>query len=442
VAEEDFSGPGPKGVGKEGEEPEAVAFPAEAPPPLSEGTTSTAVESPVLPEAGEVAFAVPADVITGQANTTAIDDLALVQPGDAEPQSAEREGSMPEVAVTGKSLQETSAGVLSGETSSTQMILPLREPEADVQETPLARLPQDVLPDIPGAEPPLPEAPGKAPLGSEVWDVAGPSFAMSDSTGEVTVEAGEEVREEGQAEEISPAFRAWAELFGEEPPELISRREEEAVRQILGAPSKPQEASLWEELEEGLEDSEQWDTLGDFPYPRQPSSWVSTTSVSWAGEETSSLPSPTEGSSPTEEEVGGGPESAEEALEESGEAATAQAEKPPRERAGRRRRGGRRRRRAERHQAAAAPAAVDEEEEVPTGTAEEPTWAEEQELGTAGEDHGDEQSEGMIPSKAIPSWEETVGLIIAANMENRARSHGAPGGSGGHSGHGRRHPRS
>jgi hypothetical protein len=39
-----------------------------------------------------------------------------------------------------------------------------------------------------------------------------------------------------------------------------------------------------------------------------------------------------------------------------------------------------------------------------------------------GDDDEDEPHEGKIASRDIPTWKEVIGLIIAGNMESRARS--------------------
>ena len=51
-------------------------------------------------------------------------------------------------------------------------------------------------------------------------------------------------------------------------------------------------------------------------------------------------------------------------------------------------------------------------------------------------DHDDEEGDSHSPHRKIPTWEETVGILITANMESRSKNpHG--GGGGHHRGRGR-----
>jgi len=395
------------------------AFSAEVPPPALEvATTHAEIQPGGLERAGEVAFAVPSDLVTAEVDTADVEGEEPSQPSLRSP----TEESVGRTKQQEGEAWETEAA----ECFTERVVLPERTQAVEVFETPVATLPED-RGDV-SAEFDQELAPPAERYREPNFEAGAARRAELPSSPDSPSEVVSQVEE--PREDVPPAFRAWAELFGEGPPELITRQEEAAVRESLGVPPSSSERELWEDWHEEIDDSECWDTLKDLEDPDASQRWVSRATASWLEEDIldEALDFPEE----VEEKLGQS-EAQEvpqepEVVEEDLAAGPSTTQRPERSR----RRRGRKRRRVQEPSTTGevsrcSPAAV--QEEVPTSAdeSEESLWE--------SEHHLEEEEEGIIPSRAIPTWEETVGLIIAMNMENRARGHG------GHGGHPRRSPR-
>ncbi|MDW8077643.1 MAG: hypothetical protein RMJ16_02035 [Thermoguttaceae bacterium] len=346
--------------------PEEVAL--ESPPEAGAGSTVVSAESE---RPGEVASQNPS------VDLTVPPPPALAEP--ATTLAVGEETAQPSAPTDLKPVEIPPAQVVD---LSDRIFIGTAQEVAEQLETPPARLPEPVgalqltvSEDHPGDT--LAEW-ATAESGEEGQDVNHPHAEIS--SGEAPVPA---------EEELPPAFKAWFELFGEEPPELLSKREEKLVREVLGAPAKSSEDVVWQQVDEvprSKDSPELVTTIEELP---EPTGWVSSAALPWAGEVVeTSLGEPTA------------------ALETApGESEPEEQPVYPGEHPRKRRRAGRHRpkRRDGRDIAAS----------VETTTADHEQAESEEDL---------EDQPGLIPPDAVPTWEETVGLIIAANMENRARS--------------------
>ncbi len=395
------------------------AFRAEVPPPALEvAATRTEIQPSGLERAGEVAFAVPSDLVTAEVDTAAVEGE---EPSQTTLLSAE-EDSLGRIKQQEGEAWESEAP----EGFTERVVFPERTQAVEVFETPVPTLPEEGG-DLSGefGQELASAAESYRELKSEAGAARPAELPSSTDSSPEVASQGEEPRED-----VPPAFRAWAELFGEGPPELVTRQEEAAVRESLGVPPSSSEPELWEDWHEEVDDSECWDTLKDLEDLDASQRWVSRATASWVEEDI--LDEPLDFPEEVEEKLGQpegqGVAQEPEMVEDDLEAGPSTTKRPKRSR----RRRGRKGRRVQEPSTVgevpgASPAAV--QEEVPTSAeeSEESLWE--------SEHHPEEEEEGIIPSRAIPSWEETVGLIIAMNMENRARGHG------GHAGHPRRPPR-
>jgi|GEM_PF-3618767 len=394
------------------------AFSAEVPPPALEvAATRAEIQPGGLERAGEVAFAVPSDLVTAEVDTAVVEGQEPSQPSVR----CADEGSLGRLKHQEGEAWETEVA----EGFTERVVLPERTQAVEVFETPVATLPED-RGDLLGefAQEPARTTESYRELKSEAAAVRSAEVPSSTDSASEVVSQVEEPRED-----VPPAFRAWAELFGEGPPELLTRQEEAAVRESLGVPPSSSEPDLWEDWHEAIDDSECWDTLKDLEDLDASQRWVSRATASWVEEDI--LDEPLDFPEEVEEKPGQ-PEAQEvaqepEVLEDDLAAGPSTTKRPKRSR----RRKGRKPRRVQES------SAMGESSGSSSGVVKEegPTSAEESEESPWEPDQHGEEEEGIIPSRAIPTWEETVGLIIAMNMENRARGHG------GHGGHPRRSPR-
>jgi len=394
------------------------AFSAEvSAPPLEFATVRAQVEPSSLDKAGEVTFAIPSDLVTAEADTAGVEGEGSREAASFSPDA----GSLKKASDRGEEAWE-----LEGEKGFTEeLILPERSQAVEMYETPVASLPEE------RQEGPEKFHRGTFPPGKKSAEEESGTDKLHQAEVALASEPSPEglLHMEEPRDDVPPAFRAWAELFGEGPPELITRQEEAAVRESLGVSPSSSQAELWQDWAEDSEESERWDTLKDLEDLEESPDWVSSTTTSWVEEarllESSDL------EQEVEEKIG--QPAAKTEVEEPGSLGEEQPEAVStgeRAKRSKRRRGRRRRRPAERatsEESAGVALEAAEKESIPL--AQEP---EEDHLDT--EAHDQEEEEGIIPSRAIPTWEETVGLIVAMNMENRARSHS----HGGHSGHPRR----
>lgn len=376
----------------------APLLPGELLRSAGEIASQTEIKPASVPEAAHVDFAVPEQRVLITADT------GLPEPPDGV-------GAEPPLELVAGERCSAVEGISSAELSASrppEATWGSLRPDQSCAENFERALPEEVsvLPVTPSAaveEPTTCYSPGPPEAGIQVAiseemppALIGPDAGAAVETEQDVTEPPSEVpsTEAVPEEELPPAFRAWFELFGEEPPELLSRREEKLVRELLGAPDTGPVAAEQEDATGLTGESSTRELVTAICQPGEAPGWVSSASVSWLGEEVSGVSV-------------AGDESPE--LEKAEEAVST--------------REGRKAGRARRRRRRSARAAARQETSAETAAA-----VREQPGGKSAEALSDEEDHpGLIPPDAIPTWEETVGLIIVANMEHRARSQHSQG---------------
>ncbi len=340
------------------------------------GATPAEIRVPSLPEAAHVDFALGPGLIASSADT------ATAETREDSAKGFSREALTPLVELGSGGIAESiSADVGSGALRGEVL---LSAPSSEGTE------PTSVFysgPPESGVQVAVSEETSSPLAREEAFEI---SQESGQSAGEISQE--ETARQEGEAleEEIPPAFRAWFELFGEEPPELLSRREEKWVRELLGAPSLSEEKAAEVPPAESSSQAGSLEAITALAVAQDVSEWVSSAEVSWVGEEVS--PEPGQPPKVASREAG--------------------SDMPGGKLGAKSRRGRKRRRRAS-DSPSRKDTTVDADQESPEKPGDEDA--------TDGVEKDDQPH--LIPSEAIPTWEETVGLVIAANMEHRSRAH-------------------